>query len=75
MSENTCTHAIGIATVEYYPDVIHVGDRVMEYQHFDGWGFCPYCGIDASEYVAEMHRQIAKNEDEWEKKYGSRLGC
>lgn len=73
MSEE-CKHAIGIAEIEYHPDVICVGDRLMAYQHFGGWDFCPYCGKSVADEVAEMIRQIEENEVAWEKEHGARLG-
>lgn len=74
MSEESCKHAIGTATVEYQETVIHVDDRLMRYQHFCSWDFCPYCGKEVSEEVGEMHRSISANEEQWKEKYGSYLG-
>lgn len=64
MSES-CNHAVGTATVEYYEEIIHA-NREPDGQHaFSGWQFCPYCGEDITaaadamyDAVQEWHRVI-----------------
>lgn len=46
MSE--CTHAIGMATIEYHESIIHVGADATVQSGFEAFNFCPYCGDDVT---------------------------
>lgn len=65
MSE-ACNHAVGTATVEYYPDILRAddtGDSASE-NSFCAFAYCPHCGKEIAHEAKIVADRIQEN---WEK--------